>query len=57
LSADLFDRTEDIADFVRCTAHVLFRQAESRDWSGVLDRISIELGALIDDWRHRAMPT
>jgi hypothetical protein len=53
----LFDGTEDIADFVRCTAHGLFRQAESPEWSGVLDRIRIELGALIDDWRHRATPT
>jgi tetratricopeptide (TPR) repeat protein len=35
----------------------LFRQTESREWSGVLDRIRIELGALIDDWRHRATPT
>jgi hypothetical protein len=35
----------------------LFRQTESREWSGVLERMRIELGALIDDWRHRAMPT
>ena len=33
----------------------LFRQAESREWSGVLDRMRIELVALIDDWRHRSV--
>jgi hypothetical protein len=31
----------------------LFRQAELREWSGVLDRVRVELGALIEDWRHR----
>jgi tetratricopeptide (TPR) repeat protein len=29
----------------------LFRQPQSRRWSEVLDRLRIELGALIDDWR------
>jgi tetratricopeptide (TPR) repeat protein len=28
----------------------LFRQTETREWSGVLDRMRIELGALIEDW-------
>ncbi|THD56197.1 MAG: tetratricopeptide repeat protein [Bradyrhizobium sp.] len=32
----------------------LFRQAESREWSGVLERMRVELGALIEDWRHRS---
>jgi tetratricopeptide (TPR) repeat protein len=29
----------------------LFRQTEKRQWSTVLDRLRIELGALIEDWR------
>jgi tetratricopeptide (TPR) repeat protein len=29
----------------------LFRQTEERQWSSVLDRIRIELGALVEDWR------
>lgn len=33
----------------------LFRQTETRAWSGVLDRVRIELGALIEDWRRRSM--
>ena len=32
----------------------LFRQTAARQWSSVLDRIRVELGALIEDWRHRA---
>ncbi len=30
----------------------LFRQTENRRWSEVLDRLRIELGALIEDWRR-----
>ena len=33
----------------------LFRQAATREWSGVLDRARTELMALIEDWRHRSM--
>jgi tetratricopeptide (TPR) repeat protein len=29
----------------------LFRQTEERQWSGILGRLRIELGALIEDWR------
>jgi hypothetical protein len=32
----------------------LFRQTESRDWSGVVDRLSIELGAVIEDWKRKS---
>jgi tetratricopeptide (TPR) repeat protein/ADP-heptose:LPS heptosyltransferase len=28
----------------------LFRQSEERQWSGVLEKIRVELGALIEDW-------
>jgi Glycosyltransferase family 9 (heptosyltransferase) len=30
----------------------LFRQTEMREWSSVLGRMRIELGALIEDWKH-----
>jgi tetratricopeptide (TPR) repeat protein len=31
----------------------LFRQTQTREWSSVLDRMRFELGALIEDWKHR----
>jgi hypothetical protein len=34
----------------------LFRQTAAREWSSVLDRIRVELGALIEDWRRRSTP-
>jgi tetratricopeptide (TPR) repeat protein len=30
----------------------LFRQTETREWPSVLDRMRVELGALIEDWKH-----
>jgi len=34
----------------------LFRQTAAREWSSVLDRMRIELGALIEGWRRRSTP-
>jgi hypothetical protein len=28
----------------------LFRQTEERQWSGVLERVRVELGSLIEHW-------
>jgi len=31
----------------------LFRQTEARDWAGVVDRLRIELGTVIEDWKRK----
>jgi ADP-heptose:LPS heptosyltransferase len=31
----------------------LFRQTESRDWASVVDRVRVELGAVIEDWKRK----
>jgi tetratricopeptide (TPR) repeat protein len=31
----------------------LFRQTEARDWPSVVDRLRIELGAVIEDWKRK----
>ena len=31
----------------------LFRQTETRDWSNVVDRLRVELGAAIEDWKRK----
>ena len=31
----------------------LFRQTETRIWSSVLDRVRVELGAMIEDWKSK----
>ncbi len=35
----------------------LFRQAATREWSSVLERTRTELIDLIEDWKHRSMPS
>jgi tetratricopeptide (TPR) repeat protein len=31
----------------------LFRQTQTRVWSSVLDRVRVELGAMIEDWKYK----